>query len=101
ESGDACEVPAFSQYRFDDRRWRSLDSTPLTSRCSSLADASYWQSVRSESGPFQVTGDTIALFATSGAVAATPVLLGRVIGDTIIFWGSDVEPGDWLYVRVP
>ena len=90
-----CDVPFSSQYQFVSRRWQNLDSISVSQRCGSEGLV-----VRSDSGHFKARGDTIDLFVADTAIGEKGrVAVGFLRGDTLVFLGSDVEPGDWIYVR--
>jgi hypothetical protein len=91
---ECFDVPAMSVQRFGGNRWTSRDSARPGSQCP--ADV-----VRTHSGHFSLTGDTIDLFVDDTLIGVKGLIdRGLVRGDTITYWGADLDAGNFVYVRV-
>jgi len=86
-----------SHYALAARQWTSVDT--LFERCAVRAEPdSTW--TRKDSGTFALRGDTIQFEnPTAGPGEARVVLLGLLRGDTLTAWGSDLDGGEYVYVR--
>ena len=84
------------RYELAARRWIAVDT--LFERCTDSASDSSW--VRTDSGTFSLRGDTIQFEnPAAGPGEAQIVLLGLLRGDTLTAWGSDLDGGDYIYIR--
>jgi len=98
DSASACrDRPRGGSYVLAGTRWTSVDTIgpcPAADRFGAI--------VRTDSGTFQLRGDTIALSVGDRRIGEGGVVgLGLLRRDTLVFWGSDFDGGDYVYVREP
>jgi hypothetical protein len=90
---DCFEVPAASVHRFAGSRWVSHDTARRGPKCPD-------ENVRSDSGHFRVIADILELFVDDRAIGVDGLILrGLIRGDTLTYWGADLDAGDYVYVR--
>ena len=98
-----CFTPLSSHYRFVDGTWHHVDTMSTPQRCLDQAAPDFRQEIsrpRHDSGFYRVRGDTLELHVTDKSIGVRGLVgLGFLRGDTLVFFGSDVEPGDWIFVR--
>jgi hypothetical protein len=96
DSGSACQdQPRGGAYVLTGARWAHVDTV---GPC--LAADRFDAVVRRDSGTFQLRGDTIALSVADRQIGEEGLVgLGLLRGDTLVLWGSDVDGGDYVYVR--
>jgi hypothetical protein len=98
-----CFIPVTSQLRLADNTWSRRDSIPLPQRCLdqvALEAQKDLKSVSADSGHFVLRGDTLDIFVADTTVGERGLInRGFFRGDTLLFLGTDVEPGDWFYLR--
>lgn len=92
------ERPFFSRYEFRDSTWISVDS--LLSPCVGAA-ARIAQAITA-SGHFVTRGDSLDFFVRESRIGQNG-LVGRGVirGDTLVLWNSDLDGGDYTYMRRP
>lgn len=95
-----CEVPTASVYVFTERRWWLRDSLPIRSGCAAEVDSSAWAELRTDSGYFDMKGDSVLLFVADKNVGLQGFIGYLIIAqDTLISPQSELDPGDYVYVR--
>jgi hypothetical protein len=91
---DCFEVPAASIHQFSGSRWVSHDTARRGPKCPG-------ENVRIDSGHFRVVADTLELFVDDRRIGVDGLILrGLIRGDTVTYWGADLDPGAHVYVRV-
>ena len=98
-----CFTPIAGRFRFTGAKWTSSDSISAPPRCVAQVANELQKEARAiliDSGHFVRRGDTLDLFVADTMIGERGLVnRGFVRGDTLVFLGSDVEPGDWIYVR--
>lgn len=88
--------PFFSRYLLRESTWSSVDS--VLSPCATAAQR-VAQAIIS-SGHFVARGDTLDFYVPDARIGERGLVeRGIVYGDTLLLWGSDLDGGDYTYVR--
>ncbi len=98
EARSACsQIPFSSLYVLGDGQWRSMDT--VFTGCGKPEHGPEPSAVTG-TGRFVMRGDTIDFFVPDSAIGQRG-LVGRGIlrGDSLLLWESDLDGGDYLYLR--
>ena len=102
-AADHCFTPTSAAFAFRSGRWVSSDTYAFSPKCrSEMTDEARkeLEGVRTDSGHYRLFGDTVRLFVSDTTIGERGLVnVGFRRGDTLLFLGSDMEPGDWFYVR--
>jgi hypothetical protein len=91
------ERPYYSEYVLTTGQWRVTDSAFVNCERADMAAPL----VRRDSGTYRLVADTISLFVADTMIGAKGlVLMGLFRDDSLVLWGSDLDGGNYLYVRI-
>ena len=95
-AAECFEIPAASMYTFVGQQWHSTDTARRMPACLTAGQTA----TRADSGFYQLVRDTLRLFVADTMTGAKGLVwLGTIKKDTIRFLGSELDPGDFVYVR--
>jgi hypothetical protein len=93
---ECFQIPRWSLYRLTRSRWVAIDSGRTAPVC--VPPAAFV--VRSDSGYFRMAGDTVLFYVADSTIGERGlVLAGLARNDTLLLWGADLDPGDFVYLR--
>lgn len=93
-SRECDETPFYGRYELSSGTWSNVDS--VFASCAAGAEATSMSS----SGRFVMRADTIDLFVPDTNVGVRGLVQrGLLRGDTLTLWNSDLDGGDYKYVR--
>jgi hypothetical protein len=95
---DPCNRPFDGRFTISGEKWRSVHSVPA--RC--VGPGADGDTLRENTGIIQFRGDTLDLFVADQRIGEQGLVQRGILrGDTLILWGSDLDGGDYVYVRRP
>jgi len=91
--------PFHGWYALNSGRWESGDSVFVNCDGSPIDSTPVFQT---ESGTYRLHGDTIDFFVPDTNVGVRGLVnRGLLRQNTLLIWGSDMDGGDYTFIRVP